>query len=109
MSSGKSTSDLALDAGFYFRAALLSFLNLYDTFGTYYHVVVAKHAQELNPMMDWLLKSNPYDFVLVKVLVTPFFWFIAYKYPQSKFIFWVVFALYLFVFIEHSVIFLVQP
>ena len=42
--------------------------NLIDAFVTFYFVT-EKSVQELNPLMDWLIKINPWLFIFVKMVI----------------------------------------
>jgi hypothetical protein len=51
--------------------------------------------------MAFLLEKDPLYFVLVKLAITPIFVFLAKIAKGRMLAFWIVMALYSFVFIEH--------
>ncbi len=61
----------------------LVFFNIVDAISTYYFVVI-HNAQELNPVMNYLLELNPIFFIAFKLIWVTIAFFLFWKFlPYS--------------------------
>jgi hypothetical protein len=66
------------------RFFALAFLNFVDLVSTYYIVILTKQAEELNPLMDYLIKKDPFYFIAYKLLAMIAILFIVDKSLKTR-------------------------